>query len=216
MHAGRTVAPLAALVLALVGAFGAPLPASPAPGAAPAAGSAPTEPAPPFDPCALLDRETLLAVQGVALLDTRASDLRRGGLRVAACFFRGVDHSRSVSLEVALPSDAGAARPRERWHDMFHSDEASAGSREENEEHRFARSAERPDEDEGQVEREGVAPVAGLGDEAFYIGTAAYGALYVLRGDRYFRLSCGGPGNLDAKLARARALAERVISKLSA
>ena len=59
-----------------------------------------------------------------------------------------------------------------------------------------------------------VVPVAGLGEEAYFVGTAVYGALYVLHDDLYFRVSTGGPGDLAAKLDRARALARHVISKL--
>lgn len=55
---------------------------------------------------------------------------------------------------------------------------------------------------------------AGLGDAAVWSGDAAAGALYVLRGDTVLRVSVGGAGTADEKIARSKKLAARALKRL--
>ena len=57
-------------------------------------------------------------------------------------------------------------------------------------------------------------PVSGLGDEAFWVADRVTGALYVLHGDIFLRLSVGGVTDEEARLQRARALAESALRRL--
>ena len=56
--------------------------------------------------------------------------------------------------------------------------------------------------------------VAGVGDEAFWLGNNVMGALYVLAKDRIVRVSVGGPEEEDAKVEKSRRLAEKAIKRL--
>jgi hypothetical protein len=57
-------------------------------------------------------------------------------------------------------------------------------------------------------------PVAGVGDEAFWLGNNVMGALYVLAKDRVVRVSVGGPEEEGAKVEKSRRLAEKAIQRL--
>lgn len=57
------------------------------------------------------------------------------------------------------------------------------------------------------------ARIGGLGDEAFWMGNRIAGALYVLKGDAYVRVSVGGPSD-KASQTRARMLAKKAITRL--
>ena len=59
-------------------------------------------------------------------------------------------------------------------------------------------------------------PIAGLGDEAFWVGDPLSGALYVLKGEIFLRVSVGGPTDEAQKIKRARALASRALKRLTA
>jgi hypothetical protein len=190
--------------------------------AAPAA----AEPAPAAGaPCGLLTAEEVAEVQGSAVVEAQGGELVRGELAVARCFYRAADYARSVSLEVVGrdPARDGGPDPASRWRSLFHGEGSPDG----------AGAAEEAEEEEGggwRLHPQGAAaapettadarpeaqPVAGLGDEAFWVGTAVYGALYVLEGEAYLRLSLGGPGELAEKLERARRLAARVLPRLTA
>jgi hypothetical protein len=98
---------------------------------------------------------------------------------------------------------------------MFH-DPAAAGERE-------REPSRREDDAEEAKERGGEEsepeakpePIAGLGDEAFWLGTATFGVLYVLDHEAILRVSVGGPGDREAKLAQSRALAAKALARLA-
>ena len=193
--------PAVALLLALAE------PAAPAAiGAAPAASA-----------CSLLTGEDLAAVQGSELAEANATALVRDGLAVSRCFFRTSDLARSVSLELTRVDAASPDRDavRHRWQSMFHRP-AEVGERE-REPSRGEDDAEEAKErgaEESEPEAKPEA-VAGLGDEAFWLGTGAFGVLYVLEDDAFLRLSVGGPGDREAKLAQSRALAAKALARLA-
>jgi hypothetical protein len=165
--------------------------------------------------CTLLTAADVQAVQKSALVETKGTDVETAGGAASRCFLRTADFARSVSVELVLPQRGrspkyGGVRaidPRERWQSMFHRQggeaDADAGGHEQGEE-------------EEEAMRGKPEPVTGLGDEAFWSGTAANGALYVLQGNAFFRLSVGGPGDAAARLATARALAVRALPRLAA
>jgi hypothetical protein len=53
-----------------------------------------------------------------------------------------------------------------------------------------------------------------VGEEAFWTGTRVGGALYVLKGNVYIRISVGGPGDQNAKMEKSKTLAEKVVGRL--
>lgn len=162
--------------------------------------------------CSVLDRAQVAAVQEATVVAADSRSRSVAGLELATCFYRAADHSRSVSFEVVSSADDAPEAATRRWQELFHPPTA-AGAPEKPRSRRFAGDV--VPADAATAGRTGALPVAALGDEAFYVGTAAYGALYVLQGPVYLRLSVGGPGDLDAKLARARALAEQALTRLA-
>jgi hypothetical protein len=88
----------------------------------------------------------------------------------------------------------GGRNPSESWQDIFH------------------REATRKKE-EGEGEKEPL-KVEGVGDEAYWTGTRVGGALYVLKGNSYIRISVGGAGDQAAKIEKSKKLAESVLKRL--
>jgi len=150
--------------------------------------------------CSLLTTPELESAQSAKVVEAKASLRPEKGFEARQCFFRLEPFSRSVSLEVTrtdAPHPAGGAL-QERWDSIFHE-----GSREE---------TRRRGEREERASAKPV-PVAGLGKEAFWLPNTASGALYVLGPAFYFRVSVGGGDPSEAKLAKCRALAEKVLAK---
>ena len=56
--------------------------------------------------------------------------------------------------------------------------------------------------------------IDGLGDEAFWTGTRVGGALYVLKGNCYIRISVGGAGSPEQKIEKSKTLAADVLKRL--
>ena len=68
-----------------------------------------------------------------------------------------------------------------------------------------------------EEEGEGKNPprrIDGLGDAAFWTNNPVGGVLYVLKGEVFIRLSVGGPDKPEIKLAKSKALAEKVLPRL--
>ena len=133
-----------------------------------------------LDPCALITRSEIEALQGEEVVSTKRSTPKRSGLAVSQCFYTAATFAKSVSLEITRRDPDGAAgrSPRDEWIRLFHRD---------------AQKSEPTDKDEkgkGQPR-----PVAGVGDESFWSRDSVAGALYVLKGNAYFRISIGGGEN---------------------
>ena len=144
----------------------------------------------PIDACSLLTREEIEAVQGEAPQDAKASQQPAGGLMMYDCLFALPTFTNSISLSVAQSSSGGDRDPRKAWQETF----AAAN----------AKASEKSPPPQ---------PVEGIGDEAFWTGNERIGALYVLKGSRYLRISVGGPGDSAAKIEKCRALAEAAMKR---
>jgi len=75
---------------------------------------------------------------------------------------------------------------------------------------------EKRDGVEGEEKEKRVPPkrLDGIGKEAYWSGNRFGGALYVLAKDAIVRISFGGPGSADDKLAKSKALAQKALSRL--
>lgn len=152
------------------------------------------------DACALLEAADIAAVQEAKLIETKASEDQEGKAAVRQCFFRTEPVARSISLRwVSAPEHGDADAARERWQAVFHGehDEAEGGEKER-------------EEEEGSPPQ----PVAGLGDEAFWTGDAASGALYVLSGKSFLRISIGGVSDAAARLEKTKRVAQAALRRL--
>ncbi len=156
----------------------------------------PEDPAVANYACTLLTPEEIAAVQGEPFKATKASSSSQPGLSISQCYFELSTTVNSVVLTVTRKGD-GAGDPKESWEEIFHREHP----REKEEKEREGESKE-PDK------------IEGLGDEAFWTGTRVGGALYVLKGNAYIRISVGGAGDQAEKTKRSRALAESVLKRL--
>jgi hypothetical protein len=145
--------------------------------------------------CALLTTEDIEAVQGEAFKNTKASEKSAGGLSVEQCYFALPTAANSIVLTVTRKAEGGSD-PSQSWNDMFHRDKASEKK------------------EEGEEGGKEAQKIEGLGDEAFWTGTRVGGALFVLKGDVYLRISVGGAGDQAQKIEKSKALAERALKRL--
>ena len=154
---------------------------------------------PKVDACSLLTPSEIQAIQGEAPSETKLSGQNSGGLAISQCFFTLPTYSNSVSLIVAHKADGdGAREPKEFWRSTF------------------KESKESRKEEKGGREEEGSHPpkkVGGIGDDAFWTGNKIAGALYVLKGDAYLRVSVGGSSD-QARQTQARAIAQKALARL--
>jgi hypothetical protein len=167
----------------------------------------------------MLDSKEIQTVQGESVKETKLSGQAGGGLLVSQCFFTLPTFSNSISLLVAQKGDGPDAKdPKEFWRETF-----QQGGAEEKERER-ERDREKKDRDKDkksggrrEEEEEEITPpqkVTGVGDDAFWIGSRVGGALYVLKGSAYVRISIGGSGDQTNRIAKSKTLAQKVISRL--
>ncbi|MFL5368848.1 MAG: hypothetical protein ACJ787_20110 [Myxococcales bacterium] len=140
------------------------------------------------DACTLLTAKEIEAVQRERPQVSKPTSQSAGELNVRQCFYQLPTFEKSVSLEVT--SGAGA---KAYWRKAFH---------------------EERHEEEEEEEKERPERVKGLGEEAFWTGSARLGGLYVLKKGSILRLSIGGAESKDAKLAKLRALARSALKRL--
>ena len=164
------------------------LSATPATSAIPAAPGTETAP----DACTLLTKEEIQAVQGEPFQDTKPSQKVAAGLSVSQCYFELPTAANSIVLTVTRKAEGGRD-PGQSWQDMFHREKES----------------EKHDEKVAEPQK-----IDGLGEEAFWTGTRVGGALYVLKGNCYIRISVGGAGDQAQKIEKSKALAESVLKRL--
>jgi hypothetical protein len=157
--------------------------------AAPAAGTS------AGDACALLTKEEIQAVQGEPFKDIKPSQKTGGGLVVSQCYFELPTTVNSLVLTVTRKAEGGND-PGQSWQDMFHRE---GGSRK---------------KEEGEEKDREPKKIDGLGEEAFWTGNRVGGALFVLKGNCYFRISVGGAGDQALKIEKSKALAESVLKRL--
>jgi hypothetical protein len=146
------------------------------------------------DACALLTKEEIQAVQGEPFKETKPSQKSGSGLIVSQCYFELPTPVNSVVLTVTLKAQGGRD-PSESWQETFHREKAPERKKEEGE------------------EREPL-KVEGIGDEAFWTGNRVGGALFVLKGNAYIRISVGGAGDQAAKMEKSKTLAASALKRL--
>ena len=143
--------------------------------------------------CTLLTKEETQAVQGEAFTDAKASQRLGSGMTFSQCYFELPTTVNSIVLTVTQKADGADGRdPKKNWQEIFH--------------------PEKPAEKKG--EDAGPEKIDGLGDEAFWTGTRVGGALYVLKGNSYIRLSLGGAGDRAEKIEKSKTLAQSALKRL--
>jgi hypothetical protein len=163
---------------------------------------------PQIEACTVLTSDEIKAVQGEEVKETKLSNRSTGDFIVSQCYYALSTLSNSVSLTLTErnPSAQGGRTVKAFWEETFGKDEHKSEQE---------RKKEREVRSEGE-EEEGAAlePVRGVGDEAFWSASRVGGALYVLKHDRYIRISVGGAGDVQAKLKKSKALAQKALKRL--
>jgi hypothetical protein len=163
----------------------------------------------------LLTNAEIAAVQKDTVTGTKLSGAPDGGFDISQCFFTLQSFANSVSLKVTQKREGDGARdPREFWRDAFHESERDKGD---NRDRESARKKAREKLDREDEEKESAPPlrVNGVGDEAFWMGDQVGGALYVLKGNNYLRISVGGAGDRNAKIKKSTELAQKALGRLT-
>lgn len=161
------------------------------------------------DACALLADADVRAVLGVPVTERHHGSHEASGLLLSQCYL-GTGTPRSVSIAVAGNTKSGARTitPRAFWREQFHRGEGRESERAR--EHGAAAG----NDDEREREHEAEArPIAGVGEEAFWSGSRVAGALYVLRGNAFIRVSVGGIGDETERIEKSRQLALSALAK---
>lgn len=146
--------------------------------------------------CTLLTKEETAAVQGEPFKESKASQKSTGGLAISQCYFELPTTVNSIVLTITQKAQGADARdPKQNWQELFHRDKSSEKKEEGKEEH-------------------GPEKIEGLGDEAFWTGSRVGGALYVLKGNSFIRISVGGGAGRAEKIEKSKTLAESILKRL--
>lgn len=171
-----------------------------------------------LDACSLLTGAEIAAVLGEPLQERKPSVQAAGSMKMSHCLFVTRDFAKSASLAVSTPAadDSGARRLRAFWRNQFHSpvehqEESRPALR------KIPAAASGPDgesESEAEAEAGKPRPIPGLGEEAYWVGSPLAGALYVLRGDLFLRISVGGIPKESTRIAKSKSIANAVLPRL--
>ncbi len=154
------------------------------------------------DTCRLLTRQEIADIEGGTVVEDKSSRRVAGGLALSDCFYRCDPSELSVRVEVTRRALNSAPSPRQRWRAVF---QAQRDFEQEQPGERRAGEKEKPNP---------ARPVAGVGEEAFWVGNPVTGSLYVLKGDFYLRISVGGSDEEAVRIRKASDLARKVLGRL--
>jgi hypothetical protein len=158
------------------------------------------------DACALLTSADVQKIQGDPVQETKPSTQPAGGLVMSQCLFRTTNPSKSVSIAIASP---GSTSPRAFWQKQFGSRHPESGEKEK-ERAAVGRKDAKEEEDEGTQPR----TIQGVGEQAYWVGSPMVGALYVLKGSIFLRISVGGVREEPARIEKSIALARLALKRL--
>jgi len=165
------------------------------------------------DACKLLTSEEIQAVQGEGVKATKGTDASTGAFAVSQCFYETASFTNSVSLTLTKRGvNAQRDGPRDFWKRNFSGEKSNEREKDERE------KKEREEKAGGRIEEEEEGlpptPVKGVGEEAFWVGNAKVGALYVLKGDKYIRISLGGGDTQEKKIEKSKTLAQSALKRI--
>ena len=168
--------------------------------------------------CDLVTADEFAAQQGEALKEAKVTDRTEGDLDISQCFLTAPTFSKSVSLIVTTDTRGKdpAQDMRKLWESKFSIHDDDKDEDKDAEKDKNEKSTAKPADRGRDEEEEGstAIKVDGLGDEAFWMGDARGGILYVLKGRSYLRISLGGADDQDTRLAKAKALATAAMSRM--
>lgn len=160
-----------------------------------------------IDVCMLLSSAEIEAIQREPVKETKVSTQPSGKMLMSQCVFRTTTFAKSVNVALATPQRGARSglAPHEFWQRQFHSTEVK-----EEETSVAGKESEQEREEEANKAR----PIDGLGEEAYWVGNPVAGALYVLQGEVFLRISVGGVREESARIEKTKILARAVIKRL--
>jgi hypothetical protein len=164
--------------------------------------------------CSLLTAQEIQDIQGAPVKDSKSSERADGRFHISQCYFAADPSHRSVSLTVtqlgAGNSDRTAVKDLWRQNFTHRAEEGKETEAEREKRKSLSEQKQRGEEEEGPP----LKKIDGTGDEAYWAGSRVGGALYVLKGDAYIRISLGGPDTEEAKIEKSKKLAQKAIARL--
>jgi hypothetical protein len=155
----------------------------------------------PRDACELITLEDIQTLQASPFKEAKSSARTDGGFRASQCFYTATEFSKSVNLALVQrdPEHPTARSPKDFWKEKFD-----------------PYQDEEPKTKSGDEKEQGSAPkkIEGLGDDAYWVGNRFGGMLYVLKGDAFISIGVGGSDDLETKLKKSKALAEKALQRL--
>lgn len=160
--------------------------------------------------CSLITNDEVQKIQGSPVKDTKPSESADSSFRFTQCFYTTEVFNQSVSLAVTQrnPDSASARDPKTFWKETFGRYESRVKDQEGDEEKKKSLSEE--DEERGAPPKK----IEGVGDGAWWSANRMGGALYVLKGNVFIRISVGGPESEASKIEKSKALAAKAVSRL--
>lgn len=150
--------------------------------------------------CTLVSKEDVQSIQGALVNETKSSEQIDGVFLVSQCFYRATEFSKSVNLALVQknPNRRDQRSPRDFWKEKF-------------------REYGKPEtKTGGEQETETTPPkkIAGLGDDAYWVGNRLGGVLYVLKGDCFISIGLGGTDDEETKLKKSEMLVKKALQRL--
>ena len=159
-----------------------------------------------FDVCNLLTTADIESVQGAHVEEAKRNAQPASGLLISQCLFRTTSPVKSVSISLAA---SASQSPKDYWRKQFHSSSDHEKSSKTN------LRAKKEDKQADDPE-EGSKPraISGVGDEAYWVGGPISGALYVLRGNNFIRVSVGGVRAVPERIEKSLRLARIALTRM--
>ena len=187
-----------------------------------------------LDACSLLTSTDIAAILGEPLHEIKPSTQATGNMNMSQCVFVTQNFAKSASLAVATPGaeDSDGRNLRAFWRNQFHSPHTQEQERRpasikgpaksaftsprEAPESRAVPNSESDGESDSEAEDDArkPRPISALGEEAYWVGSPLAGALYVLQGDLFLRISVGGIPKESTRIAKSKSLATAILPRL--
>jgi hypothetical protein len=163
--------------------------------------------------CKLITTDEVGAVQSTTISETKSSEGPSGEYLITQCYYAATGPNLSISLAVTQrdPKNSSAPSPREQWERTFgRFDKEQQSEMKEEEKNEGLKGSGREEEKNARPPKK----IEDVGEEAFWSGNRFGGALYVLKGDVFIRVSVGGPDNEETKIEKSKTLAQKALSRL--
>jgi len=171
-----------------------------------------------FDACQLLKDTEIEAIMGSPIKEAKSSSNSGQGMRTAQCFYVAAEFSKSVSLSATSrdPAALGDVDVRRFWKETFGRNAERQKEREKEQEgdREKKESLREQRREKGEEEGAPLRKIEGIGEEGYWSGTRVGGALYVLKGKAFIRLSIGGADTDEVRIEKAKKLAAKALERL--